>query len=237
MLGSSLSTSSIRRSQLPSHSEEPGRESLEGYLRSSGVEEVLRILVAEVYTERPTRPIQFLQQQLERFREAEDQHFDSQAPEPLNSEDAADCTRLRRGGFSSEPATEVNLTVVERGESKGAEADARLDQALRKNILCAHLDEADRREIFESMSLRSFSAGEEIITQGDPNGDEFHVVDQGECDIYVKSVTGEVEHVQHVGIGGSFGELALIYNTPRAATVVVCFQGSMLSHCLTETTL
>ena len=28
--------------------------------------------------------------------------------------------------------------------------------------------------------------------------------------------------VQHITSGGSFGELALIYNTPRAADVVVC---------------
>ena len=32
---------------------------------------------------------------------------------------------------------------------------------------------------------------------------------------------GESKKVQHITPGGSFGELALIYNTPRAATVTV----------------
>ncbi|KAF2976454.1 hypothetical protein EK904_013007 [Melospiza melodia maxima] len=45
-------------------------------------------------------------------------------------------------------------------------------------------------------------------------GDNFYVVDQGEMDVYVNS-----EWATSVGEGGSFGELALIYGTPRAATV------------------
>ena len=37
---------------------------------------------------------------------------------------------------------------------------------------------------------------------------------QGEVEIYVNG-----EKVLNIGEGGSFGELALIYGTPRAATV------------------
>ena len=40
---------------------------------------------------------------------------------------------------------------------------------------------------------------------------------QGEFEIYVDGVS-----VATVGAGGSFGELALLYNCPRAATVRVC---------------
>jgi cAMP-dependent protein kinase regulator len=56
-------------------------------------------------------------------------------------------------------------------------------------------------------------AGEVIIQQGD-EGDNFYVIDHGEVDIYVNG-----EYVSTIGEGGSFGELALIYGTPRAATV------------------
>ncbi|MGH0119607.1 UNVERIFIED_CONTAM: hypothetical protein FKN15_056875 [Acipenser sinensis] len=45
-------------------------------------------------------------------------------------------------------------------------------------------------------------------------GDNFYVIDQGEVDVYVNG-----EWVTSIGEGGSFGELALIYGTPRAATV------------------
>ena len=46
------------------------------------------------------------------------------------------------------------------------------------------------------------------------DGDNFYVIDQGEVDVYVNN-----DHVTTIGEGGSFGELALIYGIPRAATV------------------
>ena len=57
------------------------------------------------------------------------------------------------------------------------------------------------------------SSGDVIINQGD-EGDNFYIIDQGEVEIYVGG-----EKVLSIGEGGSFGELALIYGTPRAATV------------------
>ncbi|CAG04419.1 unnamed protein product, partial [Tetraodon nigroviridis] len=52
-----------------------------------------------------------------------------------------------------------------------------------------------------------------FLNAGD-EGDNFYVIDQGEMDVYVNN-----EWVTSIGEGGSFGELALIYGTPRAATV------------------
>ncbi len=85
--------------------------------------------------------------------------------------------------------------------------------------------------------------GATIIKQGDV-GDFFYVVDRGHCDIFVSGV-GKVRRrfrsvarrpflmltdavffarvgtqVMEVSKGGSFGELALMYDAPRAATVV-----------------
>lgn len=50
-------------------------------------------------------------------------------------------------------------------------------------------------------------------TQGD-NGDYFYVVDHGLFDVFVHGV-----HVAEYKNSGSFGELALLYDCPRAATV------------------
>ena len=55
--------------------------------------------------------------------------------------------------------------------------------------------------------------GEVIIQQGD-EGDNFYIIDNGEVEVYVNG-----EKVLNIGEGGSFGELALIYGTPRAATI------------------
>ncbi|XP_013792283.1 cAMP-dependent protein kinase type I-beta regulatory subunit-like, partial [Limulus polyphemus] len=69
-------------------------------------------------------------------------------------------------------------------------------------------------DIFDAMFPVVHSAGEKVIQQGD-EGDNFYVIDQGEVEVFVN------DHlVTTIGEGGSFGELALIYGTPRAATVI-----------------
>src|SRR5690348_5182221 len=67
--------------------------------------------------------------------------------------------------------------------------------------------------------LQIRSTDPSLINIGD-EGDNFYVVDEGECDIFVEPKEGGAPwHVSTVGKDGSFGELALIYGSPRAATV------------------
>merc|ERR1739838_829991 len=68
-------------------------------------------------------------------------------------------------------------------------------------------------DIFDAMFPVNSIAGEYIIKQGD-DGDNFYIIDHGEVDIYV-----DKKLVSTIGEGASFGELALIYGTPRAADV------------------
>merc|ERR1739848_519312 len=68
------------------------------------------------------------------------------------------------------------------------------------------------------MSELQFDKDSYVIKQGE-DGDQFFVVDEGELEVYANTGS-ERKMVQHITSGGSFGELALIYNTPRAADVV-----------------
>lgn len=63
--------------------------------------------------------------------------------------------------------------------------------------------------------------GEAIIKQGD-DADNFYIVESGECDVFVANgPSAPPKRVQHLSAGGSFGELALMYNSKRNATVIV----------------
>ncbi|XP_059099364.1 cAMP-dependent protein kinase type I regulatory subunit-like isoform X3 [Tigriopus californicus] len=120
----------------------------------------------------------------------------------------------RRGAISAEPITEEDASsYVKKVVPKDYKTMASLSKAIAKNVLFSHLDENERSDIFDAMFPVNAIPGEVIIQQGDA-GDNFYIIDSGEVEIFVDG-----EKVLNIGDGGSFGELALIYGTPRAATV------------------
>jgi cAMP-dependent protein kinase regulator len=75
--------------------------------------------------------------------------------------------------------------------------------------------------VIDAMEEKKFSEGETVITQGE-DGDVLYVVDEGELDCYKRfGRKGEAEekHLKVYLPGEAFGELALLYNAPRAATI------------------
>jgi cAMP-dependent protein kinase regulator len=81
------------------------------------------------------------------------------------------------------------------------------------------LEEHEKKTVVGAMEERTFAAGEDVITQGD-DGDVLYVVDKGELDCFKRfSEDQEPKHLKVYQPGESFGELALLYNAPRAATI------------------
>jgi len=120
----------------------------------------------------------------------------------------------RRGAISAEPIREEDIeSYVKKVVPKDYKTMASLSKAIAKNVLFSHLDENERSDIFDAMFPVNAMPGEVIIQQGD-EGDNFYIIDTGDVEVYVNG-----EKVVQIGEGGSFGELALIYGTPRAATV------------------
>lgn len=68
-------------------------------------------------------------------------------------------------------------------------------------------------EVLEHGEWRTFVAGEAIIEQGEP-GDAFYAIARGQA-----TVTIDGEFVRTLGQGAYFGELALLNDTPRTASV------------------
>jgi cAMP-dependent protein kinase regulator len=110
---------------------------------------------------------------------------------------------------------------------KTEQQESRLRSAVAHNFLFSHLDDEQTDQVLAALQERKLPAKDmRIIVQGDA-GDYFYIVESGNFDIYV-SKAGHVEpgpdgmgaKVASSGPGTSFGELALMYNAPRAATVV-----------------
>ncbi|XP_049874066.1 cAMP-dependent protein kinase type I regulatory subunit isoform X2 [Pectinophora gossypiella] len=120
----------------------------------------------------------------------------------------------RRGAISAEPVTEEDATsYVKKVVPKDYKTMGALSRAIASNVLFTHLDESERADMFDAMFPVQCLPGETVIRQGD-EGDNFYIVDSGEVEVLVNG-----EPVTTISEGGSFGELALIYGTPRAATV------------------
>jgi len=101
---------------------------------------------------------------------------------------------------------------------KSHEQKQHLLEVLGSCILFSALDRGSLDIIVDAMAERRVDSGEQIIQQGD-TGDFMFVVEEGAFDC-LKSVDGREDVVHHCIAGDFFGELALLYNSPRAASVV-----------------
>lgn len=82
--------------------------------------------------------------------------------------------------------------------------------------LLASLTPYERSKIADALETRKFSAGDTIIKEGDV-GDAFYLLESGEAEAYKSGVS---EPVMHYTKGDFFGELALLNDAPRAASVI-----------------
>lgn len=113
--------------------------------------------------------------------------------------------------------------VVKKSESQRQRIRTRLSQA----FMFSALDEKEKTIVIDAMEERLFKAGDKVITQGD-DGDVLYVVDSGSLDCSKRFKDGANTFLKTYHPGESFGELALLYNAPRAASIVakedsVCF--------------
>jgi MFS family permease len=101
------------------------------------------------------------------------------------------------------------LTAIDRGATIPTE---RLE-LLRATPIFAPLPPPALEQLAEALKELRVEAGREIVRQGQP-GDLFYLVQEGSVDVYVDG-----KLVQTLGSGDSFGEIALLRDVPRTATV------------------
>uniref|UniRef100_A0A8C8HL43 cAMP-dependent protein kinase type II regulatory subunit n=1 Tax=Oncorhynchus tshawytscha TaxID=74940 RepID=A0A8C8HL43_ONCTS len=108
---------------------------------------------------------------------------------------------------------------------KSDEQRRRLQDACRDILLFKTLDQEQFSEVLDGMFEVLVKPQEHIIDQGD-DGDNFYVIERGVYDIIVL-IDGVGKCVGKYDNKGSFGELALMYNTPRAATIMANQEGAL----------
>lgn len=103
---------------------------------------------------------------------------------------------------------------------KTEEQIAAIKSRIEGNFMFDSLNPVDTKAIIDAIVPTQWKAGDMIIRQGD-DGDNFYVVENGTLTCTKQFNPGEDEKfLKEYTPGESFGELALLYNAPRAATIV-----------------
>uniref|UniRef100_A0A8B9CN36 cAMP-dependent protein kinase type II-alpha regulatory subunit n=2 Tax=Anatidae TaxID=8830 RepID=A0A8B9CN36_9AVES len=185
-----------------------------------GLTELLQGYTVEVLRHRPADLVGFAAEYFTRLRDARER-------------EAAGGGR-RVVSFDGEPMqTESNgeedlfiftflLKVV---HPKTDEQRCRLQEACKDILLFRNLDQEQLSQVLDAMFERKVKPQEHVIDQGD-DGDNFYVIEWGLYDIVVAK-DNQARCVGRYDNHGSFGELALLYNTPRAATIVATTEGAL----------
>ncbi|KAI9321490.1 camp-dependent protein kinase regulatory subunit [Dichotomocladium elegans] len=157
--------------------------------------------------------------------EFEEEDFDDEVRDKFTTEPLAGIpppsyNRDRRTSVSAESmAPSQGRDYVKQVIPKNQDQCDRIRSSVGNNFLFKNLDEEQYQDVVNAMAEKSVSLGQTVIEQG-AVGDYFYVVESGTFDCYISKGGAPPNKVTSYEAGGSFGELALMYNAPRAATII-----------------
>ncbi|KAG2219809.1 hypothetical protein INT45_001141 [Circinella minor] len=164
----------------------------------------------------------------EEIEDYDDDDFDDEVRDkfttaPLSSLPPPSYNRDRRTSVSAESMAPTHgHDFVKQVIPKTEDQCQRIRTSVGNNFLFKNLDEEQYQDVVNAMAEKHVSVGQTIIEQGGV-GDFFYVVESGTFDCYISKSNDNglpPTKVTSYEAGGSFGELALMYNAPRAATIL-----------------
>ena len=91
-------------------------------------------------------------------------------------------------------------------------------ERLRQFTIISMLDDDMLRELAGQFVTESVAADRDVVVEGDA-GDKVYIIAHGRVDVRKRDESGEEISVGRLEDGDNFGELALLRNTPRSATI------------------
>lgn len=104
-----------------------------------------------------------------------------------------------------------------RGRDK-MDTAARRAALLRRIPIFADFDNLELRRVVGQLESKSVQGSEIIFEQGDL-GDKFYIIEAGQVAVEIIAPDGERVEQARLGAGEYFGEIALLMNVPRTATI------------------
>lgn len=223
------------------------QDELQTYLEQNNIKNLFVTLVEAILLHKPDVPVKFIVEYLkEQFptelgdvfsstirRKLSDQvnieaaEISDQSDDSSDSESDSDGEELpppitgnqrRRASICAEKLCPTKVDNEIKKIPKSQEEIDQIRAILEKCVLFEHLDEVQIHTVQEAMFPVEKNDEDVIIKQGD-DGDNFYVIENGCIDVYIESKEGS-KLVNSYTNGDSFGELAIMYNAPRAATCV-----------------
>eukprot|EP01031_Cornospumella_fuschlensis_P031780 gene31780-38413_t len=175
-----------------------------------------------------TKNVASMMQRVDSFNSLEDEEMDgdddddvADLPSPKSSAGHSRNRRVSVSAESVDPSKVKEMIASVAITPKDPETQKTLFMLVNKSPMLKRILDVEERTLI----VKAFagpvrvSAGTEIIRQGDP-GDLFYLLEKGTVDVFVRKPPAEPLKVQTYHEGDAFGQLALLYNAPRAATCV-----------------
>lgn len=129
----------------------------------------------------------------------------------------------KRTSVSAEVYGQFNIkkSFVPKIIPKTAEQINRIRTRMEQCFIFSALEHKDIQTVIDAMEEKKFQKFDKVIQQGD-HGDTLFLVDSGSLDCFklLKQDDKEATYLKVYLPGEAFGELALLYNAPRAATII-----------------
>mmetsp|Transcript_52325 Transcript_52325/g.94168 ORF Transcript_52325/g.94168 Transcript_52325/m.94168 type:complete len:603 (-) Transcript_52325:62-1870(-) len=137
-------------------------------------------------------------------------------------------TGVSAAAISEERMQDWKAPVYQKSQEAREQLRLHIAGSEKMQVLFGHLLDHHLFVVIDAMFPKEVRTGETVITQGE-EGDNFYIVEHGTFDVLVRRSQGEPDKVLEYGPGTCFGELALMYNAARAATVIATSDAKLWS--------